>query len=77
MLGRYEEAIRCYDKALGIDPKDEFVREQKSRVLKRLGLVNRVSSLRQKYRSGFLIKEMKRIFQWLQFQKRILDTNRY
>jgi len=26
-----------YDKALGIDPKDEFVREQKSRILKRLG----------------------------------------
>ncbi len=39
MLGRYDEAIRCYTTRLwrGIDPKDEFVREQKSRVLKRLG----------------------------------------
>ena len=25
-LGRYEEAIRCFDKALGIDPKYDYMK---------------------------------------------------
>jgi len=55
-LGRYDEAISCYDKAIEVEPESPSNYEGKSRALEKLG---RVEEARYYYKQAKKLKDKK------------------